>query len=143
MQIKDVMTPQCDWIAPDASLEQAAKIMKDQDIGFIPVGENDKLIGAVTDRDIVTRAVSAGANPSSQVRDIMTPQIKYCFEDQTVDEICQNMSDIKVRRLPVVNRDKRLVGVVSLGDLSQGKAQPSGEALQNITEENKRSSQAA
>ncbi len=143
MQIKDVMTPQCDWIAPDASLVQAAKIMKDQDIGFIPVGENDKLIGAVTDRDIVTRAVSAGANPSSQVRDIMTPQIKYCFEDQTVDEICQNMSDIKVRRLPVVNRDKRLVGVVSLGDLSQGKAQPSGEALQNITEENKRSSQAA
>ncbi len=143
MQIKDVMTPQCDWIAPDASLEQAAKIMKDQDIGFIPVGENDKLIGAVTDRDIVTRAVSAGANPSSQVRDIMTPQIKYCFEDQTVDEICQNMSEIKVRRLPVVNRDKRLVGVVSLGDLSQGKAQPSGEALQNITEENKRSSQAA
>ncbi len=143
MQIKDVMTPQCDWIAPDASLEQAAKIMKDQDIGFIPVGENDKLIGAVTDRDIVTRAVSAGANPSSQVRDIMSPQIKYCFEDQSVDEICQNMSEIKVRRLPVVNRDKRLVGVVSLGDLSQGKAQPSGEALQNITEENKRSSQAA
>lgn len=143
MQIKDVMTPQCEWIAPDASLEQAAQAMKNNDCGFIPVGENDKLIGAVTDRDIAIRAVAEGQGPAAQVRDIMTPQIKYCFEDQTVDEICQNMSDIKVRRLPVVNRDKRLVGVVSLGDLSQGKVQPSGEALQNITEENKRTSQAA
>ncbi len=83
MQIKDVMSQQCEWISPDATLEEAAQTMKAQDIGFLPVGENDKLIGAVTDRDIVTRAVSAGANPSTQVRDVMTSQIKYCFEDQS------------------------------------------------------------
>ncbi len=143
MQIKDVMTPQCEWIAPDATLEQAAKIMQDKDIGFIPVGENDKLIGAVTDRDIVTRAIAKGANGSTQVRDVMTPQIKYCYDDQAVDSICQNMSDIKVRRLPVVNRDKRLVGVVSLGDVSQGHILESGEALQAITNEKDKASKAA
>ena len=143
MQIKDVMTPQCEWIAPDASLEEAAKIMQDKDIGFIPVGENDKLIGAVTDRDIVTRAIAKGANGSTQVRDVMTPQIKYCYDDQAVDSICQNMSDIKVRRLPVVNRDKRLVGVVSLGDVSQGHILESGEALQAITNEKNKASKAA
>jgi len=143
MQIKDVMTPQCEWIAPDASLEEAAKIMQDKDIGFIPVGENDKLIGAVTDRDIVTRAVAKGANGSTQVRDVMTSQIKYCYDDQAVDSICQNMSDIKVRRLPVVNRDKRLVGVVSLGDVSQGHILESGEALQAITNEKNKASKAA
>ena len=143
MQIKDVMSPQCEWIAPDATLEQAAQIMKKKDIGFLPVGENDKLIGAITDRDIVIRAISAGANPSSQVRDVMSPQVKYCFDDQAVDEICQNLSDIKMRRLPVVNRDKRLVGVVTLGNLSQAQAQQSGEALQHITKEQNRASEAA
>lgn len=142
MQIKDVMSQQCEWIAPDASLEQAAQTMKQQDIGFLPVGENDKLIGAVTDRDIVTRAIADG-NSSAQVRDVMTPQIKYCFEDQAVDEICQNMSEIKVRRLPVVNRDKRLVGVVSLGNLSQAQAQQSGEALQQITQQQQDAANAA
>lgn len=142
MQIKDVMSQQCEWVAPDASLEQAAQTMKQQDIGFLAVGENDKLIGAITDRDIVCRAVADG-NSSAQVRDVMTPQIKYCFEDQAVDEICQNMSEIKVRRLPVVNRDKRLVGVVSLGDLSQQQAPKSGQALQEITQENARKANAA
>ena len=143
MQIKDVMTPQCEWIAPEATLEEAAKIMQDKDIGFIPVGENDKLIGAVTDRDIVTRALAKGANGSTQVRDVMTPQIKYCYDDQAVDSICQNMSDIKVRRLPVVNRDKRLVGVVSLGNLSQAQAEQSGEALQAITKQQDKAANAA
>jgi len=143
MQIKDVMTPQCEWIAPDATLQEAAQLMKNQDIGFMPVGENDRLIGAITDRDIVTRAVYAGANPSMQVRDAMTQQVKYCFEDQSVDEICQNMAEIKVRRLPVVNRDKRLVGTVSLGNLSQAQAQQTGQTLQAITQQQDQASQAA
>ena len=143
MQIKDVMTPQCEWIAPEATLEEAAKIMQDKDIGFIPVGENDKLIGAVTDRDIVTRALAKGASGSTQVRDVMTPQIKYCYDDQAVDSVCQNLSDIKVRRLPVVNRDKRLVGVVSLGNLSQAQAEQSGEALQAITKQQDKAANAA
>ena len=142
MQIKDVVSQICEWIAPDATLEQAAQTMKAQDIGFLPVGENDKLIGAITDRDIVCRAVADG-NSSAQVRDVMTPQVKYCFEDQEVGAICQNMSDIKVRRLPVVNRDKRLVGVVSLGNLAQAQAQQSGEALQCITQCDKQAAHAA
>lgn len=134
MQIKDVMTKQCDWIAPDANLQQAAQMMKDKDIGFIPVGENDKLIGAVTDRDLVTRGLIGNMDSQqAQVRDVMTPKMYYCFEDQSVDEICQNMSDIKVRRLPVVNRDKRLTGIVSTGDLAQAQAQQTGEAIQGIT----------
>ncbi|MGH1456227.1 MAG: CBS domain-containing protein [Alphaproteobacteria bacterium] len=133
MQIKDVMTQQCEWISPNATLAEAAQVMKKFDTGFLPVGENDKLIGAITDRDIVMRAVADNAQ-SASVKDVMTPQIKYCFDDQAVDDICQNMSEIKVRRLPVVNRDKRLVGVVSLGDLSQQQAPQTGEALQGITQ---------
>lgn len=135
MQIKDVMTRDYKWIAPDANLFEAAQIMKEQEVGFLPVGENDRLIGAITDRDIVTRALANNQDPKiAQVRDTMTAKTLYCFEDQSVDEICDNMSDIKVRRLPVVNRDKRLVGIVSLGDLSQNQAQRSGQTLQHITQ---------
>ena len=135
MKIKDVMTKSADWISPDTTLAQAAQKMQSEDIGFLPVGENDKLIGSVTDRDIVIRAVAQGKDPNTtKVRDVMTAKMYYCFDDQSVDEICDNMADIKVRRLPVVNRDKRLVGVVSLGDLSQAKEKSSGEALKHITE---------
>ncbi len=142
MQIKDVMSPNCSWVAPNCDISEAAQMMKDQDIGFLPVGENDKLVGTITDRDIVLRAV-AKSSQAAQVRDVMTEQLYYCFDDQTVDEICNNLSDIKVRRLPVVNRDKRLVGVVSLGNLSQAQAQQSGQTLQSITEDAQAKSQAA
>mgnify|MGYP002823053583 CR=1 FL=1 len=143
--IRDVMTPQCEWIKPEATIADAANIMQAKDIGFLPVGENDKLIGMVTDRDIVTRSIAQGQEPSvAQVRDIMTPKTYYCYDDQAVDEICENMSEIKVRRLPVVNRDKRLVGVVSLGDLAQNaeKAQI-GQTEQQITAKQEQASKAA
>lgn len=143
MQIKEVMSSNCNWIAPESTLAQAAQTMKDQDIGFLAVGENDRLIGVITDRDIALRAVADSMNAETQIRDIMTPQVLYCFDDQPVDEICANMSDVKVRRLPVVNREKRLVGTVSLGDLSQAKAQQSGQALQSITQNAQRASEAA
>ena len=133
MQIKDVMTQNCDWIAPETTLSEAAQMMKDKDVGFLPIGQNDKLIGTVTDRDIVLRAVAQNASTNDAVQSVMTPKLMYCFDDQPVDEVCKNMADIKVRRLPVVNRDKRLVGVVSLGDVSQAQAPQSGEALQCIT----------
>lgn len=133
MQIKNIMTKECNWIAPDATLADAAKIMKEKDIGFLAVGENDKLIGTITDRDMAIRAVAGNKAPSTPVKDVMTQKVMYCYDDQSIDEICDNMSEIKVRRLPVVNREKRLVGTVSLGDLSQAKAEQSGEALQNIT----------
>ena len=144
-KIRDVMTPQCEWIKPEATIADAASIMQAKDIGFLPIGENDRLIGAVTDRDIVTRSVSKAQDPAqTQLRDVMTAKTYYCYDDQAVDEICQNMAEIKVRRLPVVNRDKRLVGVVSLGDLSQ-QAQDSqiGQAEQQITAKRDQASKAA
>lgn len=145
-QIKDCMTNECQWVAPNATLNQAAQIMNDQNLGFLPVGENDRLIGMVTDRDIVTRAVAQNWSTDTQVRDVMTSQTYYCYDDQTAEEICQNMAELQVRRMPVVNREKRLVGAVSLGDLAQAtQAQTVGQAEQQITAEcaNKQQQQAA
>lgn len=137
-QVKDVMTQNCQWIAPDAPVSQAAEIMRDQDIGFLPVGENDRLIGMLTDRDIAVRAVAAGKNPAaSPVRDAMTAKTYYCYDDQDIEEVCNNMGEIRVRRLPVVNRDKRLVGVVSIGDLAQAATRSNvGQTEQQITAAN-------
>jgi CBS domain-containing protein len=118
--IKDVMTPSCQWVSPEASVSEAAKIMRESDVGFLPVGENDRLIGTLTDRDIVTRVVASKKDASEvSVRDAMSKKLLYCYDDQTVDEICQNMAAMQIRRLPVVNRAKRLVGVVSFPDLAK------------------------
>lgn len=135
-KIKDVMTQKCEWVAPDANLVDAAKIMKAQDCGFLPVGENDRLIGMITDRDIAVRAVAVGKDPQkTNVRDIMTAKTYYCFDDQNIEEVCRNMGELKVRRLPVMDRNKRLVGVVSFGDVAQAApAQDVGECQQQITQ---------
>lgn len=137
-KINDVMSKDFKYISPETTVQQAAQQMRDGDFGFLPVGENDRLIGMVTDRDIAVRSAADGNNPSdTPVRDIMTPKTYYCYDDQNVDEVCDNMAEIKVRRLPVVNRDKRLVGVVSLGDVSQVTHRAkSGDALQEITAHN-------
>ncbi len=139
-KVKDVMTKTCAWIKPDATLAEAAKIMKDQDCGFLPVGENDVMIGMLTDRDITVRAIAEGKDPkSTTARDIMTAKTYYCFDDQDVEEICKNMGELKVRRLPVVSRDKKLVGIVSFGDVSQAASSDSvGESQQQITAETAR-----
>jgi CBS domain-containing protein len=105
--------------SPAWSIRDAAKAMKEIDAGFLPVGENDRLVGMVTDRDIAIRAIADGKGPDTKVRDVMTDDVVYCFEDDDLDSVSTKMADRKVRRLPVLNRDKRLVGVVSLGDLSQ------------------------
>jgi CBS domain-containing protein len=135
--IRDVMSKDFKFVTPETSVQEAAQKMRDLDFGFLPVGENDKLIGMITDRDIVIRSSAKGQNPSSTpVRDVMTAKTYYCYDDQSVEEICDNMSEIKVRRLPVVNRDKRLVGVVSLGDVAQAAHRAkTGDALQEITVE--------
>ena len=119
--------------------------MKQKDIGFLPVGENDRLIGMITDRDIVIRAIADGQDPAAaKVRDAMTSKTYYCFDDQDVEEICNNLGEIKVRRLPVVNRDKRLVGVVTLGDLAQSCTRANiGQTEQQITACAKEKRQAA
>lgn len=135
-KIQDIMSPKFQFVTPDKTLQEAAKMMRDLDFGFMPVGENDRLIGMITDRDITVRAVADGKDPSTSVREVMTEKTYYCFDDQDVDEVCDNMAEIKVRRLPVVNRDKRLVGIVSLGDLSQVTHRAkAGDALQEITKE--------
>lgn len=134
-QIKDVMTPDCEWVAPDSLVSKVAQVMQAKDIGFVPVGENDRLIGMVTDRDITVRAIAAGKDPqNTTARDVMTPKTYYCYDDQDIEEVCNNLGEIQVRRLPVVNRDKRLVGVVSMGDLAQSVSRPNvGQTQQQIT----------
>lgn len=118
--IKDVMTPSCQWVSPEANVAEAAKIMRDSDVGFLPVGENDRLIGTITDRDITIRVVASKRDAAEvSVREAMSKKLLYCYDDQTADEICQNMAAMQVKRLPVVNRAKRLVGVVSFADLAK------------------------
>lgn len=134
-QIKDVMSPNFKFMAPDAPVSQVAEQMRDMDCGFMPLAENDKMVGMVTDRDITIRAVAEGKNPeNTPARDVMTAKTYYCYDDQDVEEVCNNMGEIQVRRLPVVNRDKRLVGIVSMGDLAQSASRPNvGQTEQQIT----------
>jgi CBS domain-containing protein len=117
-KISEVMTRDVCIVAPDQTIREAATQMADADIGSLPVGENDRLVGMITDRDIVLRAVAEGRDPGTTVREVMTDRIQYCFEDEDVDKVARNMADLGVRRLPVVNRDKRLVGIVALSNIA-------------------------
>ena len=119
MKIAEVMTREVELTSPDATLQQAAKTMADDDLGFLPVGENDRMVGMITDRDIAVRAVAKGRDPTTtKVREVMTDRVLYCFEDEDVDKAAESMSREQIRRLPIVDRRKRLVGVVSLGDIA-------------------------
>jgi CBS domain-containing protein len=135
MIIREVMTEHVLTVRPDASIFEIARLMRDEDIGAVPVEEKEKLVGMVTDRDIVVRAladVQLERPPSA--RAVMSQRMLYCFADQQVDDVLENMGEMQVRRLPVVDRDKRLVGVVSIGDLS-GKAPlaKAGDTLSRIS----------
>lgn len=135
MKIRDVMTPDVRTIDPSATIREAAQAMAELDVGMLPVAETDRLVGIITDRDIAVRAVAAGRQPDTQVRETMSPHIKYCFEDDEVDEVCANMAEQQLRRLPVVDRDKNLVGIVSLADLARdADSDAAGEALEGITQ---------
>jgi len=119
MQAKDVMTRGVECISPDATLQDAARKMRDLDVGPLPVCENDRLVGILTDRDIVVRGVAEGRDPQdSRVRDVMTRGIDYCFDDDDVAEAAWHMEAKQIRRLAVLDHNKRLVGIVSLGDLA-------------------------
>ncbi|ALJ39403.1 MULTISPECIES: CBS domain-containing protein [Azospirillum] len=118
MQIREIMTRDVEIASPDDTIQKAAQMMKDVDTGMLPVGENDQLVGMITDRDITIRATAEGKGVDCKVRDVMTGGVCYVFEDETTEDASRNMSNLQVRRLPVVNRDKRLVGIVSLGDLA-------------------------
>jgi CBS domain-containing protein len=144
MKVNEAMTGDVLLVNPDQSIREAAQMMIEIDAGVLPVAENDHLVGMITDRDIAVRAVAAGKSPDTKVREIMSGEVLYCFDDEDLAHVSRNMSDMKVRRLPVVNRDKRLVGVISLGDLARNE-QPStvGRAVSRLSEPGGKHSQAA
>jgi CBS domain-containing protein len=112
------MTQDVALVNPDQTLQKAARLMADLDLGALPVAQGDRLVGMITDRDIVIRGLAGGKGPKAKVADVMTPDVKYCYADQELDEISANMADIQLRRLPVLDRDKRLVGIVALCDMA-------------------------
>lgn len=119
MNVKEVMSGHVQWLSPDIPVTEVARIMRDSGIGCIPVGENDRLVGMITDRDITCRAVAAGDDLSDvTARDVMSQGMFFCFEDEGIDKAIKIMQKKEVRHLTVLNRQKRLVGVVSLGDLA-------------------------
>lgn len=119
MQIREVMTPGAEVVHCDAAAREAAKKMKELDIGSLPVCDGDRLEGMITDRDIATRLVAEGLDASTtKVSDIMTPGVTYCFDDQTVEEASTVMEAHRIRRLPILNREQQLIGILSLGDLA-------------------------
>ena len=137
MQLKEVMTRNVEVIGPDATLEDAASRMDVLDIGPLPVCENDRLVGMITDRDITVRSTAMGEDPkTTHVRDAMSKNVLYCHEDDDVREAARIMESKQIRRLPVLNRDDQLVGIVSLGDLAvwSRDQQLSGEVLERVSE---------
>jgi len=133
MKVSECMTREVRIANPAETLREAAQLMAELDAGFLPVGENDRLIGIITDRDITVRAVGTGRPPDAKVRDVMSQEVKYCYADDDVDDILYNMAELQVRRLPVVDRDKRLVGVISISDLAiNGQNERTGETLGEI-----------
>ena len=135
MQVSQAMSKDVQIANPNQSICDAARMMAEIDAGVLPVGENDRLVGMITDRDIAVRGVAQGKGPDTPVRQVMSQDVKYCFVDDDLEEVAKNMADIKVRRLPVLDRNKRLVGIVSLGDLAlTDGAAHAGEALSDISE---------
>ncbi|HLI13226.1 MAG TPA: CBS domain-containing protein [Alphaproteobacteria bacterium] len=117
--IRDTMTPHAEWISPEIPLTEVAIKMRDHNIGCLPVGENDRLIGMITDRDLACRAVSAGADPkTTKAREVMTKGITWCFEDESVEDALMRMEEKQIHHMPVLNRQKRIVGILSLSDLA-------------------------
>ncbi len=135
MKVSEVMTRDVQLIEPTQSIRDAARLMAELDAGIMPVREGDRLVGMITDRDITVRAVAQGRGPDTPVREVMTDDVKYCYEDDDTEDVARNMADIQVRRLPVLTRDKRLVGIISLGDMamSDGSGRV-GEAVAGISQ---------
>lgn len=136
MNVSKVMTTRVSWVGPDFTVSEVARRMRAEEVGALPVAHNDRLIGMVTDRDIVLRAVADGGDIERvTAKQVMTGPVLYCFEDDSISTVLKNMGDNQVRRLPVLDRNKRLVGVVSLGDLSLAAEQKAGgAALREISE---------
>ncbi len=129
MKVSEMMTQDVCVVAPGDSLRDAARMMVQKDIGSVPVGENDRLVGFITDRDIAVRAVAEGKDPMTAVREVMSEDVKYCFENDDVEEVSRNMADLRIRRLPVVDVNKRLVGIVSLANFAHSGDDSASDSL--------------
>jgi CBS domain-containing protein len=137
MKVREIITPDPQCVSPDALLVDVAQRMKSLDVGMLPICENDRLVGALTDRDITIRAVAQGLDPKmTKVRQVMTRDVIYCFDSQSLKDAAHLMEERQIRRLPVLNEDKRLIGIVSLGDLAvrPGKERLAGEVLERVSE---------
>jgi CBS domain-containing protein len=136
MQVKEVMTENPQVVRPQATLKETAEIMKSLDVGVVPVCDNDRLVGMVTDRDIVIRAEAQGSDPmATEVSQAMTPGVTFCFEEDDLDSAVKLMEEKQIRRLPVLNAQHRLVGILSLGDLAvSGDQRVAGEVLERVSE---------
>lgn len=138
MQLKELMTPEVERVPKDASAQEVAQKMRSLDIGMIPVYDGDRLVGMVTDRDLALRVVAEGHDVAqTPAHTVMTPEVIYCYEDQNVEDAAEVMEQQQIRRLIVLNRNKRLVGIVSLGDLAthQRSKKVAGKALSEISKE--------
>jgi len=122
MKVRDAMTTEVQLCTPDDTLRDAAEAMAALNCGLLPVTDNERLVGMISDRDIAIRGVAMGRGPDARIADAMTADVKYCFEDQDIEEVTANMGDIQVRRLPVLNRKKQLVGIIALGDIARAQA---------------------
>lgn len=137
MIIREVMTTNVEIIKPDISVTEAAKKMKSLDCGILPVYENDKLIGMITDRDIAIRSTAEGRDPNKDmVRNVMTKKVVYCYDDESIESVASKMEDEKIRRILILDRNKRLVGICSLGDMVKISKdfELSGEVLEKVSE---------
>jgi len=133
MLVRDNMTRDVRTVAPETTIKEAARIMAEADVGALPVAAGDRLAGIVTDRDIAVRAVAIGRGPETTVAAVMSLDVLYCHEDEDIGHIAANMAENQVRRLPVVDVDKKLVGIISLADIADARADEAGEALEGIT----------
>jgi CBS domain-containing protein len=136
MKVRDAMHAGVTWVAPDTSIFELARAMRDEDIGAIPIGENDRLVGMVTDRDIVRMGLADGRDISGlTARDVMSKPILYCRSDEDVDDAVRLMESNQVRRLPVIDENKRMIGMLSLGDIAaSGNRDLSAEVVRAVAE---------
>ena len=133
-RVNEIMSQDVVHIAPTDSIRHAAQLMEHYDVGALPVCDNNRLIGMVTDRDLAVRAISAGKPPETRIHEVASGPIEWCFDDDSLDEIQHYMADAQLRRLPVVDHDKRLVGMLSLADIATRSAGPARDDVANTLE---------
>ena len=133
MKVSECMSAHVRLCAPNDTIQDAARTMKEMDVGLLPVGENDRLVGTITERDIVVRCLAAGKGADTPVKEAMSSGIHYCFDNDSIEEAAEKMAEQQVRRLPVLNQQKRMVGIISLGDICKAEEAHGGKALKSIS----------